>query len=477
MTWQAESLPHMRRMEKTVNLIKRFFRLDELGSNVATEARAGLATFMTMAYIIFVQPVILSKAGMDAGSVMVATCVASAIATLTMGLLANYPVALAPGMGTNAFFAFIVCGTMGVDWQVALGAVFISGLLLLVLSLIGIREQILNSIPPSLKNAIAVGIGLLIAMVGFQYAGIIVDHPTVLVRIGDLTHPAVLVSLAGLAVTLVLVALNIRGAVLIGIIGTTAMGLVAGVIPMPATDGSWISSIVRSPPSMAPTFLQLDVVAALREGLFFIIFVFFMLDLFDTIGTLVGVSQQAGLMKDGKLPRAKAALTSDAIGTMLGAALGTSTVTSYVESSAGVSEGGRSGLANVVTAALFLLALFFAPLVALVGREVVVETGGGRLFLHPAIAPVLIIMGSTMMRNIRWIDWDDATEWLPAFLCLIVMPFTLSITEGIAFGFISYVLLKLATGRFRDVHPLMYVFSAAFVFRYVIMAEYLAGGK
>jgi AGZA family xanthine/uracil permease-like MFS transporter len=396
--------------------LNRFFRLDENQTTVRVEMLGGITTFMTMSYIIFFQPAVLSAAGMDRGAVMVATCLSAALATLLMGLLARYPIALAPAVGHNVFFAVVVCGTMGYSWQVALGAVFISGSVFIVLSLVGTWEKLVAGVPDSLKHAIAVGIGLLIAFVGMQYGGLVVSEPTVLVQIGHLTSKPVLMALFGVALTAVLMVLKVRGAVLIGILATAALGIPLGVVQY--------QGILSAPPSIAPTLFKLDILGALQTGLVTVIFVFFFLDLFDTIGTLIGVSSQAGFLKDGKLPRSNQAMFSDAVGTVAGALLGTSTVTSYIESATGISQGARTGLANVVTSFLFLVALFFSPLAEMVGGQYIysmTEMVGGE-----------------------------------------------SITEGIAFGFISYSLLKLLTGKGRQVHWLIYVFSVLFVIKYII---------
>ena len=373
------------------------FNLRERGTSVRTEIVAGLSTFMTMSYIIFVQPAVLSICGMDHGAVLVATCVAGALATFLMGVLANYPIALAPAMGHNFFFVFTVCGVMGYSWQVALGANFISGALFVVLSVFSFRARLVDAMPQSLKSAIAVGIGLLIALVGLEWSGLIVGHPATLVQLGDLHSAPVLLALFGVLLISVLFARGVRGAILIGILVTAFLGWALKLV---AFEG-----IIGAPPSLAPTFLKLDIAGVFTSGGFtdvlIIIFVFFLLDMFDTVGTLVGISERAGFLVDGKLPRAERALLSDAVGTIVGTTLGTSTVTSYIESAAGVSEGGRTGLANMVTAALFLLALFFYPLAKMVGGEVVC----GELRLYPVIAPPLIIVGSMMMTSVKSIKW------------------------------------------------------------------------
>ncbi len=434
-------------------MLEKLFKLKQQGTTPRTEVISGVTTFMTMAYIIFVQPVFMSAAGMDFGAVMVATCISSAIATLLMGFLANYPIALAPAMGHNAFFTYAVCIGMGVPWQTALGAVFISGTLFIILSFFGFREKIINAIPRSLKNAIAVGIGLFIAFIGFQHAGLVKSDPNTFVTLGNLGSAPVLLAIFGIFLIAILMALKIKGALLIGIIVTALIGIPSGIVKY--------YGIISTPPSLAPTFFKLDVIGAFNMGLLSVIFIFFFLDLFDTIGTLIGVSEQAGFMVNGKLPRARQALFSDAVGTVSGALLGTSTVTSYIESSAGVASGGRTGLSNLVTAVLFILSIVFYPLAKMIG--------GGYNGLYPVTAPALIIVGSIMLANVTKIKWEDITESIPAFLTLIIMPFTYSITDGIAIGFISYVILKLVTRKGKEVHPLLYIFSCLFILRYVVM--------
>jgi AGZA family xanthine/uracil permease-like MFS transporter len=436
--------------------LERTFRLSENGTTIRREVLGGATTFMTMSYIIFVQPAVLGTTGMDKGAVMVATCLASALATLLTGLLARYPIAQAPAMGHNIFFAVVVCGTMGYTWQVALGANFISGMIFVVLALAGIWGKVVAAVPDALKYGIAVGIGLLIALVGLEYGGIVVGSPGVLVSLGRLSSPPVLLALFGLALTAVLLVVRFPGAILVGILATAAAGLPFGVVKY--------HGFVAPVPSLAPTFLKLDIAGAIGSGLVVVVFVFFLLDVFDAIGTLIGVGGSAGFLKDGKLPRADQAMLADAVGTVGGVLLGTSTVSSYVESVTGIAQGARTGLANVMTSALFLCALFFSPLAAMISGEV----SYGGMTLRPVIAPALIIVGSMMMKCVKCIDWDDLTEAVPAFLCIVIMPLTLSITEGLSFGFISYVLLKLAAGKARQVHWLIYLFAALFVLRYVL---------
>jgi AGZA family xanthine/uracil permease-like MFS transporter len=438
-------------------MLEKLFRLQESGTTVKREIVAGCTTFMTLSYIIFVQPAVLSAAGMDSGAVMAATCITSAFAMVLMALLANYPIALAPGMGHNFYFAFTVCLTLGVSWQNALGAVFVAGLLFILLFFIGLREKVMTILPVSLRNAIPAGIGLLIALVGLEWAGLIVDHPATHVTLGNLKSPPALLSLFGVIVIAILFALKVRGAILIGILASTVVGLITGMVKF--------QGVVSAPPSIAPTFLKLEIPNIfVRPEMIAIIFIFIFLDLFDTVGTLVGVGEQGGFMVDGKLPKARQALLSDAVATSTGALLGTSTVTSYIESASGISAGGRTGLTNIVTAILMLLALFFRPLIQMVGAGYPI---GENTFLYPIVAPALIIVGSLMLKNVVSIDWDDATESIPAFLTLLLMPLTISITEGIAFGFISYSLLKLVTGQGKQVHWLIYLFAVLFVARYI----------
>lgn len=450
--------PSERRAPKNGSWLERRFLLSASGTTVRTEMLAGVTTFLTLAYIIFVQPVVLSSCGMDFGAVVVATCVASALATLLMAFLANYPIAVAPAMGHNFFFAFAVVAGMKVPWQVALGAVAIAGTLFILTAGIGLREKLITAIPTSLKHGIAVGIGLLIALVGLEWSGIIVDSPGTLVTLGSLHSAPVLLSLAGLAIMSILFALNVRGAVLGGMAAATVIGLLLGIVQF--------KGVFSAPPSIAPTFLQLDILGAFKPEMIAVIFVFFFLALFDSVGTLVGVASQAGLMRGGTLPRAKQALLSDAIGTVAGAGLGTSTVTAYIESATGVAAGGRTGLANCVTALLFLLALPFYPLVQMIGGGY--QTPEGKV-LYPVIAPALIVVGTMMMKGVREVPWDDMSEAIPAFLTIVLMPLAFSITEGIAFGFISYSLLKVASGRAREAHWLVHLFAVLFVIRYVAL--------
>ncbi|MCD6460367.1 NCS2 family permease [bacterium] len=446
----------------------RFFKLRENKTSFTTELLGGTTTFMTLCYIIFVQPAVLSACGMDKGAVFTATCISSAAATLIMGLLAKYPIALAPAMGHNFYFAFVAVpliasrmaeGQAQNAWQIALGAVFISGCLFVILSFIGLRQTIIKAIPSSLKNAIAVGIGLLIALVGFEWSGIIESDPNTLLTLTSFKDASAYTYLAlfGLTTMSVLTVLRIKSAILAGILLSTIIGVFTGIIP-------FTGIISTNIPSLSPSFLKLDIIGAFKIGIPMIIFVFFFLDLFDTIGTIIGVGEQAGFIdKTGRLPRAGKALLSDALGTICGALLGTSTVTSYIESAAGISSGARTGLANIVTAVFLLLALFFSPLVEMIGIGIHMQHG---CTIYPVIAPALILVGFMMMRNIARIDWDKPAESISAFFTIIIMPFGFGITEGISFGFISYTLLKTVIGQWRDVHPVMYIFAVLFIIRY-----------
>ena len=450
-------------------MLKNYFKLKENGTSVRTEALAGVTTFATMAYIIFVQPVVLGAAGMDAGAVFTSTCLITAFSTVLMALLANYPVAVAPAMGHNFFFAYIVVLTMKVPWQVALGAVLVSGIIFVATASFGLRELVVDAVPDSLKSAIAVGIGLLVTLIGLEWAGLVRLEPNTFVALGNLSSRPTLVALLGLTVTIVLIARGVKGAILFGMLIAALVGLAVGVVTNPG-------AIVSFPPSIAPTLFQLDILAALKQNLIAVIFIFFFLDLFDTVGSLIGIAKQAGLMKNGKLPRAGRALLADAVGTVGSALVGNTTMVSYIESASGVAVGGRTGLAALVTAGLFLIAMFFSPVVQMISggfpvHEVISVEGQqiARVFtLYPITSPALIVVGSLMIRSVRDIEWDDFTEALPAFLTVVLIPLTFSITDGIAFGFISYALLKLVTGRARETHWLIYVFALLFIARYAV---------
>lgn len=417
-------------------MLERMFKLKENGTDVKTEVIAGLTTFMTMAYIIFVNPDILSAAGMPFGAVMTATVLSAGITTILAGLIANYPYALASGMGLNAFFAFVVSAQAG--WQAALGVVFLSGVVFLILALTGAINVIDASIPQTIKRAVGVGIGLFIAFIGVKNAGIITsDAATILTR-GDFSARGPALALIGLMITAILMARNVKGAILIGIFITTLIGIPMGVTHI---EGS----IIGRPESIAPIFCKMDIKGALDLG-FMTIFSFWFVDVFDTVGTLMGTASRANMLDEkGQLPRIREMMTVDAIGTCLGALLGTSTVTTYVESSAGIAEGGRTGLTAIVVGVLFLVSLIFAPLAGMIPTE--------------ATAPALIIVGVLMMLPVRDIDWSDFSEAFPAFMTIAMMPFTFSISDGISAGFISYVVVKVFTGRAKEVHWLVYVLA------------------
>lgn len=439
-------------------LLERQFSLRQHQTTVQTEAVAGLTTFLAIAYIVFVQPAVLSAAGMDFGAVVVATCVSSALATTLMALLANYPIAVAPAMGHNFFFAYAVVIGMGVPWQSALAAVAAAGLLFVATASIGLRERLITALPDFLQRAIAAGIGLLIAIIGLEWAGLVVAAPGTLVTLGSLQSPPTLLALFGLASTAILWVRGHRAAVLWGMLATTCVGLLTGLVRY--------QGIVSAPPSLAPTWMQLDLAGLFSWRLAPVVAIFFFLALFDSVGTLVGVARQAGLMQGPTLPRAREALLADALGTVAGAGLGTSTVTAYIESATGVAAGGRTGLTAIVTAFLLLMTLFFTPLVRMVGGGLRVSD---TVVLYPIVAPALVLVGTLMMREVRHIAWDDPVEAIPAFLTMIVMALAVSITEGIAFGFIAASVLKLASGRARELHWLIYLFAVLFVLRYAFL--------
>jgi adenine/guanine/hypoxanthine permease len=427
-------------------LLERQFHLKEFGTTARTEILAGVTTFLTMAYIIFVNPSILSATGMDMGAVFVATCLAAAFGSAMMGLVANYPIALAPGMGLNAYFAFGVVNGMGYSWEAALGAVFISGVIFLILSVLPVREWIINAIPKSLKMAIAAGIGLFLGIIALQAAGIVVDHPATLVSLGSLHEPTTVLAIIGFFVMVALDRLRVPGAIIIAILATAAVGILLGI--------SEFKGIVSAPPSLAPTFLAMDLSAALNAGLIAIIFTFLFVDLFDNTGTLIGVAHRAGLIgPDGRIPRLGRALISDSSAAMVGAALGTSTTTSYIESAAGVKAGGRTGMTAVVVALLFLAALFLSPLASTIPAY--------------ATAPALLYVACLMTRGLTEIDWEDATEFVPAVVTALAMPLTYSIAHGIAFGFVTYAAVKVLSGRFRDLNAALVILAVLFVAKFV----------
>ena len=431
--------------------MEKLFKMNARGTNVRREIVAGLTTFLAMAYILAVNPKMLANAGMDAGGVFTATALAACIATLVMAFTANLPIALAPGMGLNAFFAFTVVLGMGISWKIALTAVFLEGVLFIILSLFNVREAIIKAIPSNLKKAVAAGIGLFICFIGFQNAGIIVNNDATLVGLGNLTQGSAAVAMIGLALTAVLYALKIPGSILIGILITTVIGIPFGVTSVPA---SW------TPVSMpaAPLLFQFDFSSIFTLDFFAVFFTFLFVDIFDTVGTLVGVSSEAHIMDaNGNVPRVKQALLSDAIGTVAGACLGTSTVTSYVESTAGVAAGGRTGMTALTTGVLFLLALFLSPLFLLVPGA--------------ATAPALIIVGFLMLKAVTGINFNDVTEGLSAFITIVMMPFAYSIAEGIVWGIITYVFMKAATGKAKSIPVITWVLFVVFILRLILTSR------
>ena len=429
-------------------MIERYFRLAENHTTIRREFIGGLTTFLTMAYIVVVNPQILSQAGIPAEGVVFATCIASAAATLVMGLYANYPIALAPGMSLNAYFTYSVCLGMHIPWRTALGVIFFSGILFLVLTVTRIREQIVNGIPNCLKHATAGGIGMFIAFVGLRNAKLVVANPATFVSLGSFSDREVQAACVGLIITLILLARKINGAILIGIFASTVLAILRGMAKWP--------SAIFSLPHPSSTWLQLDLRGALQLGLFEIIFIFLFVDLFDNVGTLVGVCEQGGFVKDGKIPRVGRALLSDAVGTIFGALTGTSTVTSYIESAAGVAAGARTGLSNIVVAGLFLAAAFCAPLATAIPGY--------------ATAPALILVGALMTESIARIDWKDFTEAFPAFVTILATPLTFSIATGLSLGLISYTLVKVAAGKFREVSLVLWILTALFIVRYIYLA-------
>ncbi len=426
--------------------MEKLFKLSEHKTDVRTEVLAGVTTFLTMAYILIVNPLMLADAGMDFGAVFTATALSAAIATLVMAFLANLPFALAPGMGLNAFFAYTVVITMGYTWQQALTAVFIEGIIFILLTAFNIREAIVNSIPANMKKAISVGIGLFIAFIGLQNAGIIVDGAT-LVELGDITHGTALVAMIGLIVTSVLVAFKVRGALLLGIVATTIVGIPFGVTSW--AGGSFL------PPSIAPTFLAFSFADVFSIDMIVIVFTFLFVDMFDTVGTLIGCATKADILnKDGSIPKCKEALFADAIGTTVGAMLGTSTVTTYVESSAGVSEGGRTGLTSLTVAILFLISLFLSPLF--------ISVPGA------ATAPALILVGLFMIAPVKEIDFEESTEAIPAFLTILLMVTSYSIANGIMYGALSWIILKLLTKKAKEISPMMVVIAILLLLKLIL---------
>jgi adenine/guanine/hypoxanthine permease len=429
-------------------LLERIFHLHENKTTVRQELLAGLTTFMTMAYVVVVNPRILSEAGMPVDGVLFATCISAALATLVMGIWANYPIALAPGMSLNAYFTYSIVIQRGVPWQTALGVVLLSGLLFLVLTLTNIREQIVNGIPDCLKYGTAAGIGLFIAFVGFRNAGIIVANPSTFVALGKTSDPQVILAAVGVVLIAILMARRVGSAILIGIVIITLVGIPFKVSQWPTHLFSW--------PHPSGTLFKLDLRAAFKIGLGELVFVFFFVDLFDNVGTLVGVCEQGGFLRDGKLPRASRALLADAFGTIVGALTGTSTVTSYIESAAGVAAGARTGLGNLMIAALFVGAMFCAPIVSAIPSY--------------ATAPALILVGALMCGEVAKVKWSDYTESVPAFLTVIGTPLTFSIATGLSLGLLSFTFLKVFTGRYKEISPLIWVLSVLFLLRYAFLS-------
>ena len=429
-------------------MIDRYFRLAENRTTVRQELLGGLTTFVTMAYIIVVNPQILSQAGMPAEGVLFATCVSAAVATFVMGLAANYPIVLAPGMSLNAYFTYSVCLGMHVPWRTALAVVFFSGTLFLILTVTRVREQIVNNMPDGLKHSTATGIGMFIAFIGMRNAKLVVANPATYVGLGRLADPAVQTAAFGLLLTLILMARRVHGAILIGILATTMLGILRGI-------AHWPTGIL-SIPHASSTFFQLDFRGAIRLGLLEILFAFLFVDLFDNVGTLVAVCEQGGFVRDGKIPRVGRALIADATGTIFGSLTGTSTVTSYVESAAGVAAGARTGLSNVFVSVLFLAAMFCSPLATAIPAY--------------ATAPALILVGALMTQSIAHIDWRDFSEALPAFITIVATPLTFSIATGLSLGLISYTVVKIASGKIREVNTLVWILTALFLLRYVYLA-------
>jgi AGZA family xanthine/uracil permease-like MFS transporter len=432
--------------ESSAGFLDRYFELSRNGTNVRTEMVAGLTTFLTMAYIIFVNPQILANAGMDKGAVFVATCLAAVASTLVMGLYANYPIALAPGMGLNAFFAFTVVLTYKYTWQQALAAVFLSGVIFFLISVFRIRQYVIEAIPHNLKLAVSAGVGLFLGIIALQTSGVVVDHPATLVTLGDLKKPAALLAIAGFVLIAALNARNVIGGTLLGILVVTLVGLPLGL--------TQYTGIVSMPPSLAPTFMQLDFSRAFELTFLIVVFSILFVDVFDNAGTLIGVTHRTGLMQDGKLPRMKEALISDSFAAMFGAVLGTSTTTSYIESASGVSAGGRTGLTAVFVALLFLLALFFAPLAGMIPAY--------------ASAAALLYVACLMTRGLAEIDWSDVTEYAPAVVTAVSMPLTYSIATGIGLGFITYALIKIVSGKFMEASPAVIGLAVLFGLKFAV---------
>lgn len=430
-------------------MLERLFKLSEHGTTVRTEVIAGVTTFLTMSYIIFVNPDILSTTGMDRDAVFVATCLAAALGSIVMATVANWPIGMAPGMGLNAFFAFTVVAALGFTWQQALGAVFISGIIFVILTVTGVRSWLIAGIPHSLRSAIAAGIGLFLGIIALKSSGIVVDNPATLVGLGDLKQTGPLLAILGFFVIAVLDALRVKGSILIGILVVTVLSWFLGV--------SEFRGVVSMPPSIMPTFLQLDIMGALHGGLLHVILVFVLVEVFDATGTLIGVAKRANLIQEGKKSRLGRALLADSTAIVAGSLIGTSSTTAYVESASGVQAGGRTGLTAFTIAILFLAALFLSPLAGSVPSY--------------ATAPALLYVAGLMMRELTEIEWEDLTEAAPAALTALAMPFTYSIANGLAFGFVSYVVLKLFTGKWKQIHPATAIVAVLFVIRFAFFAE------
>jgi adenine/guanine/hypoxanthine permease len=427
--------------------LERYFKLTEHGTTVRTEMVAGITTFLTMAYIIFVNPSILGDAGMPKGAVFVATCLIAALGTTIMGLYANYPIALAPGMGLNAYFAYVVVLGMGYQWQVALGAVFVSGCLFLLVTLTGLREQIIKGIPHSLRVAITVGIGMFLAIIALKSAGIVAASKATYVTLGDLHQPSVVLAAIGFFTIVALDKLKVRGAILVGILLVTVLSFFFG--------GNTFVGVFSAPPSIEPTLFKLDIAGAFSVGIVNVVLVFFLVELFDATGTLMGVAKRAGLLVPGKMDRMNKALLADSGAIFAGSLLGTSSTTAYIESASGVQAGGRTGLTAVTVAILFLLCLFISPLAGSVPAY--------------ATAPALLFVACLMLRDLTELEWDDSTEVIPAAVTALMMPFTYSIANGLAFGFITYGLLKLLTGKAREVHYMVWIIAALFLYKFIVV--------
>lgn len=445
-------------------MFDRLFKLKEHNTDIKTEFIAGLTTFMTMAYIILVNPAILSVptphgAGMNFEAVMAATAISSAIATLFMAFIANYPIALAPGMGMNALFSFTICGTMGVDWRISLGIVFVSSIIFILLTFWGIRELIFNAIPDTIKYATVVGIGLFIAFIGLRDAGIVVSNPETVVALGNLKSTPTLISIVGIIIIAVLMSLNVKGAILIGIIVSGIIGYAAGIVHFDFSHG------ILTLPALKPTIGKLDILDAIHVKYLGAIFTLLFFSMFDAIGTLVGITKQAGLMKAGQVPRLKSALFVDAFGSSIGALLGTSSVTAYIESASGIAVGGRTGLTSLVTSIFLLLAIFFTPIAKGLGEGFIVDG----TYLYPITAPALIVVGSIMMSSITDIKWSEPSEAIPAFLTITTMPLTYSISNGLAVGFLSFPIIKLLSGKWKSVHWLVYLIAFFILLRFIYL--------